>query len=98
MSKVFAADGLRFDLEVAMEDPDIPALTGAAVEVFASLGGAEVEGVAEVTGPTRVRCTFAPGALAAGRWLVQVRATLAPLPPQTLREFAQQIEASLGVD
>jgi hypothetical protein len=45
--------------------------------------------VAEVTAPTRVRGTFAPGALAAGRWLVQVRATLDPLPPQTLREFAQ---------
>lgn len=70
----FELDGLRLKVTVAggtVDDP-LPASFGWA-SALASRAGSTVAGTATPTG-TDVLCTWAPDALAAGAWLVQVRA------------------------
>jgi hypothetical protein len=86
VEKAYVADGLRFTVNVDLQDPAVTTLIGAAAVVLAqaTVGGQVVEGIATITSATAVRCVFAPGALAAGVYSVQVRVEVSGQPPATV--------------
>lgn len=92
----WVGDDLRFTVNVTnTNDGSVKDLTGATVEVKAKKGGTTVAGTATLTDAAngQISVVFNDGDLSAGRWNVQVRATLSG-DTQTVLSAEHEVKVS----
>ena len=91
---IYEADGLV--LRVVLP-ATAPILTGGVAAVHAKkFNAVALAGVAVISAPREITCTFAPWALEAGDWKVQVRVTPPANAVQTVGSYDLQVLPSVS--
>lgn len=86
---IYEADGLRLIVQVSIADgAGFSSFTGGTATVHAKrFNAGSVVGSAIISGPLEVTCTFAPWALDAGDWTVQVRVAPPAVTARTVGDY-----------
>jgi len=88
-------DDLVVTIHVKEDDGSAKVLTGATYSANAHLAAADLAPTIDSTGEATgtIKLTWSSAAFTAGKWICQLRATLAS-ERQTVREFIQEVKAS----